>query len=143
MELARPARAEDRQACTRLLSQALVAAESMRGGAALVGDATTVSLLDRWTEPGAPPTCWWGSSRAQWSVSWASRPDRPRGLTNGLIECCYVETGARGVGVGTALMEAAVAWCAEQGCDGVDALALPGTGPPSNGWKRPDSPPAC
>ena len=24
----------------------------MRGGAALVGDATTVSLLDRWTEPG-------------------------------------------------------------------------------------------
>ena len=52
MELARPARAEDRQACTLLLSQALVAAESMRGGAALVGDATTVTLLDRWTQPG-------------------------------------------------------------------------------------------
>ena len=52
MELARQARAEDRQACTRLLSQALVAAESMRGGAALVGDATTVTLLERWTQPG-------------------------------------------------------------------------------------------
>ena len=37
-----------------------------------------------------------------------------------------METGARGVGVGTALMEAGVAWCAERGCDGVDALALPG-----------------
>ncbi len=52
VELARQARAEDRQACTRLLSQALVAAESMRGGAALVGDATTVTLLERWTQPG-------------------------------------------------------------------------------------------
>ncbi len=48
------------------------------------------------------------------------------GPTSGLIECCYVETGARGVGVGTALMEAAVAWCSERGCDTVDALALPG-----------------
>ena len=50
----------------------------------------------------------------------------PRGATNGLIECCYVEAGARGVGVGTALMDAAVAWCAEKGCAVVDALALPG-----------------
>ena len=52
MELARPALAEDRHTCTRLLSRALVAAESMRGGAALVGEATTVSLLERWTQPG-------------------------------------------------------------------------------------------
>ena len=52
MELARPALAEDRQTCTRLLSRALVAAESMRGGTALVGDATPVTLLERWTQPG-------------------------------------------------------------------------------------------
>jgi GNAT superfamily N-acetyltransferase len=50
----------------------------------------------------------------------------PRGVTNGLIACCYVETGARGVGVGTALMDAAVAWCSDRGCAGIDALALPG-----------------
>ena len=37
-----------------------------------------------------------------------------------------METGARGVGVGTALMEAAVDWCTESGCADVDALALPG-----------------
>ena len=43
-----------------------------------------------------------------------------------MVECCYVETGARGVGVGTALMDAAVRWCAGAGCAEVDALALPG-----------------
>ena len=37
-----------------------------------------------------------------------------------------METGARGVGVGTTLMDAAVDWCSERGCDTVDALALPG-----------------
>jgi GNAT superfamily N-acetyltransferase len=44
----------------------------------------------------------------------------------GRIECCYVTEEARGVGVGTALMEAMVTWCADQGCSDIDALALPG-----------------
>jgi GNAT superfamily N-acetyltransferase len=127
MELARPARAEDRQACTRLLSQALVAAESMRGGAALVGDATTVSLLEGWTEPGDASRLFVGEYEVVVvGLLAVTIAPGPRGHTNGLIECCYVETGARGVGVGTALMDAAVAWCAEQGCAGIDALALPG-----------------
>ena len=127
MELARQARAEDRQACTLLLSQALVAAESMRGGAALVGDATTVTLLERWTQPGDAAHLLVGEFEgAVVGLLAATASGGPRGLTSGLIECCYVETGARGVGVGTALMEAGVAWCAERGCDGVDALALPG-----------------
>jgi GNAT superfamily N-acetyltransferase len=127
VELARPARAEDRQACTLLLSQALVAAESMRGGAALVGDATTVTLLDHWTEPGDTTHLLVGEYEGVVvGLLAVTASPGPRGLTNGLIECCYVETGARGVGVGTALMDAAVAWCTERGCSGVDALALPG-----------------
>lgn len=48
------------------------------------------------------------------------------GEGRGRVECCYVEEDARGVGVGTALMEAAVEWCAAAGCTEVDALALPG-----------------
>ena len=44
----------------------------------------------------------------------------------GSIECCYVEPDARGVGVGSSLMEAAVAWAGSQGCTDLDALALPG-----------------
>ena len=47
-------------------------------------------------------------------------------VRSGRIECCYVEEAARGVGVGTALTESVVAWCAEQGCRDIDALALPG-----------------
>ena len=42
------------------------------------------------------------------------------------IDCCYVEQDARGVGVGTALMGAAVAWCEAAGYAEIDALALPG-----------------
>ncbi len=127
MELARPARAEDRQTCTRLLSRALVAAESMRGGAALVGEATTVSLLERWTRPGDSTLLMVGEYEgAVVGLLAVTTAQGPRGTRSGLIECCYVETAGRGVGVGTTLMDAAVDWCSEQGCDTVDALALPG-----------------
>ncbi len=127
MELARPARAEDRQACTRLLAQALVAAESMRGGAALVGDATTVTLLERWSRSGGAADLKVGEyESAVVGLLAVTAAEGPGHVTNGFVECCYVEPGARGVGVGTALMESAVAWCAERGCAAVDALALPG-----------------
>src|ERR1700677_821379 len=116
MELARPARAEDRQACTRLLSHALVAAEAMRGGAALVGDATTITLLDHWTQPGDAAHLLVGEYEGVVVGLLAVTASLgPRDLTIGLIECCYVETGARGVGGGTALVEGAVAWCTERG----------------------------
>jgi len=43
-----------------------------------------------------------------------------------VVRDIYVEPGARGVGVGAALLEAVLAWAGERGCLGVDALALPG-----------------
>ena len=63
--------------------------------------------------------------------SWDWRPplwpcDHTAAERSGRIECCYVEEGARGVGVGTALMESMVAWCSQRACRDVDALALPG-----------------
>jgi len=104
-----------------------MAAEAMRGGATLVGDATTVTLLDRWTEPGDSARLLVGEYEGVVvGLLAVTASPGPRGLTNGLVECCYVETGARGVGVGTALMDAAVEWCTERRCSGVDALALPG-----------------
>lgn len=44
----------------------------------------------------------------------------------GVVTDVYVEEGARGVGVGEALLDQVVAWCEAAGCIGIDALALPG-----------------
>jgi GNAT superfamily N-acetyltransferase len=98
----------------------------MRGGAALVGPHSAQDLLAHWDTPTTLLTVGLFhqvvvglAAAARFTRPGASRP-------SGRIECCYVESDARGVGVGTALMDAAVAWCASQGCGDVDALALPG-----------------
>ena len=125
MERARPAEADDRVACARLLDEALDGARGMRGGPALIGQETTDSLLERWSGSRASLFVgeYEGAVVGLLAVS-LSEPVAERAA--GLIECCYVEPDARGVGVGGSLMEAAVAWGLDQGCSDVDALALPG-----------------
>jgi GNAT superfamily N-acetyltransferase len=44
----------------------------------------------------------------------------------GVVTDLYVEEPARSVGLGELLMDDLVAWCAAEGCVGVDSLALPG-----------------
>ncbi|MGH9211773.1 MAG: GNAT family N-acetyltransferase [Acidimicrobiales bacterium] len=44
----------------------------------------------------------------------------------GVVEDLYVDPGAREVGIGEALMDHLLQWCRDQGCFGVDSLALPG-----------------
>ncbi len=44
----------------------------------------------------------------------------------GVVQDLYVEPGARGVGVGEALMDLILDWAAEHGCFGIDSIALPG-----------------
>jgi GNAT superfamily N-acetyltransferase len=44
----------------------------------------------------------------------------------GVVEDLYTEPGCREVGLGELMMEALIGWCREQGCFGVDSLALPG-----------------
>lgn len=44
----------------------------------------------------------------------------------GVVTDLYTEPGCRELGLGEAMMEALVGWCREQGCFGVDSLALPG-----------------
>jgi ribosomal protein S18 acetylase RimI-like enzyme len=48
------------------------------------------------------------------------------GETLGVITDIFVEPGARAVGVGEAMADDLVAFCATRGCTGIDALALPG-----------------
>jgi GNAT superfamily N-acetyltransferase len=124
MELARPAREDDYPVCGRLLDDLLAGARAMRGGPALAGTATSESLLARWTAPGAQLLVgeFEGVVVGVLGVTTSGSADGDRGF----VEACYVERDARGVGVGGALMQAAVAWCRERGCREIDAMALPG-----------------
>jgi GNAT superfamily N-acetyltransferase len=130
VEGARPARPEDHPHCLALLDRALADARAMRGGAVLAGPLTPGDLLDRWTAAGGgdETVLLVGEfHHAVVGVAAAVTLTRPGAIApSGSIECCYVESDARGVGVGTALMDALVAWCTAQGCGDVDALALPG-----------------
>src|SRR5690606_1486554 len=44
----------------------------------------------------------------------------------GVLDDLYTVPGCREVGIGELVMEDLVDWCREQGCFGVDSLALPG-----------------
>lgn len=44
----------------------------------------------------------------------------------GVVDDIFVEEEARQVGVGEAMMGDLVTWCEQQGCAGMDAMALPG-----------------
>ena len=44
----------------------------------------------------------------------------------GMIDAIYVDRGCRSVGIGSAMLAQALAWMVGEGCEGVDADALPG-----------------
>jgi ribosomal protein S18 acetylase RimI-like enzyme len=54
----------------------------------------------------------------------------------GVIDELYVEPDARAVGVGEAIAEALVAFCADARCAGIDARALPGHREAKNFFER-------
>lgn len=43
-----------------------------------------------------------------------------------VLEDFVVDPDARGVGIGEAIMDAVLVWATDQGCIGIDAMALPG-----------------
>ena len=126
MELARPAADVDRAACTRLVGEALSHAASLRGGPALIEGASAEKLLARWTDGDELVGLFVGEFEGAVVGVLAVVALDVGGGRRGRVECCYVEEDARGVGVGTALMDAAVSWSESAGCAEVDALALPG-----------------
>jgi GNAT superfamily N-acetyltransferase len=56
----------------------------------------------------------------------AERQVLPDGSALAVLTDVYVEPAAREVGIGEALLDAAIAWARERGCRGVDSIALPG-----------------
>jgi GNAT superfamily N-acetyltransferase len=129
METTRPAQEDDRETCVALLSRALAEMDVVRGGAMLRDGATGEQLLARWQQATPDDATLYVGEFHNVVVGLAAAVTFMRHdgtVPSGRIECCYVEEEARGVGVGTALMEAMVAWCIERGCHDIDALALPG-----------------
>ena len=43
-----------------------------------------------------------------------------------VLDDLYVDVGARGVGLGETMMNAVLEWATDQGCFGIDSMALPG-----------------
>jgi GNAT superfamily N-acetyltransferase len=54
------------------------------------------------------------------------RVDGDGGDRRGVLDVCYVEPGAREVGLGQLLLERSIEWFRGQGCTGVDGTAFPG-----------------
>ncbi|HVX18041.1 MAG TPA: GNAT family N-acetyltransferase [Acidimicrobiales bacterium] len=58
------------------------------------------------------------------------------GVALAVIDELYVEPGARGMGVGEAMMDLLVAWAGSAGCAGIDAAVLPGNRIGKNFFER-------
>ncbi|MBI2710621.1 MAG: GNAT family N-acetyltransferase [Actinobacteria bacterium] len=53
-----------------------------------------------------------------------------------IVDDLYTDPGARAVGVGEAVMDELLRWARRQGCEGIDALALPGARETKNFFER-------
>jgi GNAT superfamily N-acetyltransferase len=58
------------------------------------------------------------------------------GTQLGVLQALYVQPEAREVGVGEAMMDLVVEWCAERAVRGIDAVALPGDRATKNFFER-------
>jgi GNAT superfamily N-acetyltransferase len=56
----------------------------------------------------------------------ASATPTPGGPALAAVEELFVEEGGREVGVGAAMLDRAINWADDRGCQGIDAVALPG-----------------
>jgi len=139
VESVRPAAPADLAQCTELVRAAIEVTRTSRGGgpwlagtAAPLGGSGLVGphpgdLVAAWAAPGEDHRLVVGTiDDAVVGLAHARVVVGPSGALTGRIDGCYVEPGARQVGVGTALVGDLVEWAAALGCDGVDAEVLPG-----------------
>ena len=130
MEAARPATRHDLGPLAELARGALVELAPTRGGSVFVvrearPEPMEDSLAADLDDPGAVVLA--GTIDGTPIGYAVGRVEVLRdGRRLGVIADLYVEEGARGVGVGEALMAGLLDWFRGRNCDGVDATALPG-----------------
>jgi GNAT superfamily N-acetyltransferase len=152
-ERALPARSEDLERLAALVEQAVAALGAARGGEALLAEGELAGLVGgagpaaRDRPPVGPPgkaaagalAALLASRDALLLGGWCSGAlvgvalaERTGGgedhavPVTGRLRLLYVEPGARGAGVGSALLEAALRWCTDLRCAAIDVAALPG-----------------
>lgn len=133
MEGVRPAGREDADRCGELCREALQELQQARGGALFVRRETGLIAkallrpggLDRLLADPKRRTLVGTVDESVVGMAMA-RLDAVGETRLGVIDACYVEAGARGVGVGGALLDGLVTWLTAAGCRGVDINALPG-----------------
>jgi len=133
VEGTRPARREDAERCGELCQAALDELQPARGGPLFVRRETGL-IAKALLRPGgldrlladARRTTLVGTVDDSVVGLAMGRLDEVGETRLGIIDGCYVEPRARGVGVGGALLRALVTWFGASGCRGVDINALPG-----------------
>ncbi len=129
-EAARFADEEDLPEILRLYELAVDELEHERGGRLLVSESAGAGSPQAWLRDLLGSL----SSRVAVGtldgtvvgVAIASAKELAGQISVGTVEMIYVEPAARAVGVGELLLRLLGEWCVEQGCQGMDAVALPG-----------------
>ncbi len=133
MEGARLAVREDQARCAALCQQALIEVQELRGGAlfarreaGLVAKAMLRPCgLDGLLAAPRRRVVVGTLDEAVVGVA-IGRLDDVGEAPLGVLDGCYVEPEARGVGVGRAMLDVLLAWFSGTACRGVDVTALPG-----------------
>jgi GNAT superfamily N-acetyltransferase len=133
MESVRPASPRDSEACAELCRQALDELRPQRGGP-LFARREAGLIAKALLRPGGLDRILSDPQRQvvvgvidEVVVGIAIARAEPVGEVKlGVFEACYVDDGARGIGIGRAMLGALVSWLSQKGCRAVDAQALPG-----------------
>jgi GNAT superfamily N-acetyltransferase len=132
VEYARPATAADLPILELLCEAARGELAGQRGGAVLAGSLAALGSIEELVAAAADDAdrlvVVGTTDEVEVGFAWA-RCDRRGSQPIGVIEAIYVEPSARMVGVGEAMVDLVITWCAARHCAGVDAPALPGSRP--------------